>query len=62
MTQHQMFVEDGEDLRIVYASIRTHGRTCTDRQTDRHSGWISEIVAAHTLAHEVHTHTPLRCG
>ena len=37
-----MFVEHGEDLRIVYASIRTHGRTCTDRQ-DRHSGWISEI-------------------
>ncbi len=22
-------------------------------QTDRHSGWISEVVAAHTLAHVV---------
>jgi hypothetical protein len=25
------------------------------RQTERHSGWISEIVAAHTLAHVVDT-------
>ena len=32
------------------------------RQTDRQSGWISELVAAHTLAHAVHTRTPLRCG
>ncbi len=32
------------------------------RQTERHSGWISEIVAAHTLAHVLHTRTPLRCG
>jgi hypothetical protein len=37
------------------------------RQTERHSGWISEIVAAHTLTHVVYTHTPflemrLRCG
>jgi hypothetical protein len=33
-----MCVEDGEDLRIVYASIRTHGRTFTDRQTDTVDG------------------------
>jgi hypothetical protein len=25
------------------------------KQTDRHSGWIGEIVAAHTLAHVVHS-------
>ncbi len=37
-------------------------RTYMYRQTERHSGWISEIVAAHTLAHVVHTRTPLRCG
>jgi hypothetical protein len=37
---------------------------CTDMhvQTDRHSGWIREIAAAHTLAHAVHTRTPLSCG
>jgi hypothetical protein len=37
-------------------------RTYMYRQTDRHSGWISEIVAAHTLAHVLNTRTPLRCG
>ncbi len=42
-------------------------RTYMYRQTERHSGWISEIVAAHTLAHVVHTliHTlemRLSCG
>jgi hypothetical protein len=58
LTQHQMLGEDGEDLRIVYASIRTHGRTCTDRRTDTVDGSSSEIVAAHRL----HTRTPLRCG
>jgi hypothetical protein len=36
-------------------------RTYMCRQTDRHSGWISKIVAAHTLAHIVSTRTPLRC-
>jgi hypothetical protein len=47
--QHE-FVLKGENTRMYMY-----------RQTDRHRGWISEIVAAHTLAHEVHTHTPLRC-
>jgi hypothetical protein len=37
-------------------------RTYMYRQTERHSGWISEVVAAHTLAHVVDTRTPLRCG
>jgi hypothetical protein len=31
------------------------------RQTDRHNGWISEIVAAHTLTHVVHTHSHMSC-
>ncbi len=40
--------------------IYTHQdtRTYMYRQTDRHSGWMSDIVAAHTLAHVVHTRTP----
>ena len=37
-------------------------RTYMYSQTDRHSGWISEIVAALTLAHVVHTRKPMRCG
>jgi hypothetical protein len=37
-------------------------RTGMYRQTDRHSGWISEIVAALTLAHVGHTRKPMRCG
>ena len=46
----------------LYTSIRTHGRTRADRHTHTQSGWISEIAAAHTLAHVVHTRAPLRCG
>jgi hypothetical protein len=56
-TQHQMFVEHGENCIFKHQDIRTY----MYRLTDRHSGWISEIVAAHTP----HSHTlemRLSCG
>ena len=55
---HEMLVAHGE--RCMYKLEDT--RTYMYGQTDGHSGWISEIVAAHTLANVVRTRTPLRCG
>jgi hypothetical protein len=45
--------------------IQPSGHTDVHVQTDRETQWmdqVNEVVAAHTLAHVVHTRTPLRCG
>jgi hypothetical protein len=55
-----MFVEHEDDLRIVYASIRTHGRTCTDRETDRQTEIERETHTADGLAKYYGTSTHTR--
>ncbi len=45
-----------------YFTLQASGHTDLHARTDRHSGWIIEIVAAHPLVHVVHSRTPLRSG
>ncbi len=46
----------------LYIQAWVHTDVHAQTDTERHSGWIGEIVAAHALAHVVYTRTPLRCG
>jgi hypothetical protein len=45
-----------------YFTLQASGHTDLHARTDRHSGWIIEIVAAHPLVPVVHSRTPLRSG